>query len=125
MAKFFLLTAAMSGCLAVCIGAFAAHGLKAQLSTDMLAVFRTGVDYQFYHTLALLAVALLLKPLEQSTALNVSGGLFIAGIVLFSGSLYALALGGPKWLGPITPLGGICFIIAWGAMVWAAARSNF
>jgi len=125
MAKFFLLSAALSGGLAVCIGAFAAHGLKTRLSADMLAVFRTGVDYHFYHTLALLAVALLLKQLGQSTALNLSGSLFIAGIVLFSGSLYALALGGPKWLGPITPLGGVCFILAWLAMAWAAARANF
>lgn len=124
MAQIFLLAASVSGALAVCLGAFAAHGLKARLSTELLSAFRTGVDYQFYHTFALLAVALLLKHIGDCRLLNTAGWLFLLGILLFSGSLYALAFGGPKWLGPITPLGGLCFIVAWACMAWAAATNN-
>jgi uncharacterized membrane protein YgdD (TMEM256/DUF423 family) len=124
MAQIFLLAASISGALAVCLGAFAAHGLKARLSAELLSAFRTGVDYQFYHTFALLAVALLLKHIGLSALLNTAGWLFLLGILLFSGSLYAMALGGPKWLGPVTPLGGLCFIVGWACMAWAAATNN-
>ena len=125
MPKLFLLLAVCSGALAVGMGAFAAHGLKARLSVELLSAFRTAVDYQFYHALALLAVALLIKQIGASTPLLAAGFLLIAGMLLFSGSLYAMALGGPKWLGPITPLGGLCFIAAWLCMAWAALNSNF
>ena len=124
MPKLFLLTALFSGAIAVCMGAFAAHGLKARLSAELLSTFRTAVDYQFYHTLALLALVLLIKQIGASTPLLAAGVLLIAGMLLFSGSLYAMALGGPKWLGPITPLGGLCFIAAWLCMAWAATNSN-
>jgi uncharacterized membrane protein YgdD (TMEM256/DUF423 family) len=125
MPKIFLLTAVFGGAIAVCMGAFAAHGLKARLSVELLSAFRTAVDYQFYHVLALLAVALLIQQIGASTSLLAAGFLLIAGMLLFSGSLYAIALGGPKWLGPITPLGGLCFIAAWLCMAWAAVNSNF
>lgn len=124
MAQIFLLTASISGALAVCLGAFAAHGLKARLSTELLSAFRTGVDYQFYHTFALLAVALLIKHIGPSALLTAAGWLFLLGILLFSGSLYAMALGGPKWLGPITPLGGLCFIAGWVCTAWVVATNN-
>lgn len=125
MTKIFLLISALSGGLAVCLGAFAAHGLKSRLSVELLSAFKTGVDYQFYHTLALIAVALLLQQITASTPLLVSAWLLVAGMVLFSGSLYLMALGGPKWLGPITPLGGLCFIAAWGCLAWAIAKHQF
>ncbi len=113
MVKPFVVIAAVSGLLAVVLGAFAAHGLKGKIEAPLLAAFQTGVHYQFYHTLALLLLALVSLHLPQSGALYWSGWAFIAGIVLFSGSLYGLALGGPSWLGPITPLGGLSFILGW------------
>ncbi len=124
MAQILLLTASISGALAVCLGAFAAHGLKARLSAELLSAFRTGVDYHFYHTFAIFVVALLLKYIGHSALLNAAGWLFVLGILLFSGSLYAMALGGPKWLGPITPLGGLCFIVGWACIACAVATNN-
>lgn len=123
MTPVFLLIAALAGLLAVGLGAFAAHGLKSRLAEDMVAVFQTGVQYQMYHALALLAVAVLIKVLGHSWTLAVSGWLFVAGILLFSGSLYGLALGGPRWLGPITPLGGLCFLLGWLALVVVAVKA--
>jgi uncharacterized membrane protein YgdD (TMEM256/DUF423 family) len=110
--KLFLAAAGFSGFLAVGLGAFGSHGLKAKLSATSLAVWQTSVQYHFYHTLLLLAVALLLSR-SCSTWLSVSGGLVLAGLLFFCGSLYWLALGGPRWLGPITPLGGLFFMGAW------------
>ena len=109
--------------LAVMLGAFGAHGLKNKISPDMLAVFQTGVQYQFYHGLGLLALAVMLKT-WQWPLLNWSVGLMLAGVVLFSGSLYVLALTGNKWFGPITPLGGVCFIIAWLLALVAVLKSD-
>lgn len=122
MAKVYLCLAAGSGMLAVILGAFGAHGLRDKLSPELLSAYQTGVQYHFYHTLALLAVALLLGKYPLSVWLKTSGGLLLAGILLFSGSLYLLALGGPRWLGPITPLGGLCFIIAWACLLVAAVK---
>lgn len=113
MAKTFLVIAALSGLLAVIIGAFGAHGLKNRLTEDLLAVYQTGVQYHFYHTLALLMVGLLLMQIPQASLLNWSGWLFIVGIMVFSGSLYLLAVTGTRWLGAITPLGGLAFIAGW------------
>ena len=121
MAKNTLLITAVSGFLAVVFGAFGAHGLKHRLSADMLAVYHTGVQYQFYHTLALFGVALLMLQLPQSVALRWSAALFTAGIVVFSGSLYVLAISGVRWLGAVTPLGGVAFLAGWvllGVAVW-------
>lgn len=113
MPNILLAFAAASGFFAVGLGAFAAHGLKDRLTPEMLSVFHTGVQYQMYHSLALIGVAILTKVLGVNIWLQASGGLFLAGIVLFSGSLYVLALGGPRIFGPITPLGGLFFLLGW------------
>jgi uncharacterized membrane protein YgdD (TMEM256/DUF423 family) len=112
MAKTILMTASILLALAVALGAFGAHGLKSQLSTDMLQTFKTGVDYHFYHALGLLLIGILAVSFP-SDLIQWSAILLTAGIVLFSGSLYALAISGIKWLGAITPLGGISFIAGW------------
>jgi uncharacterized membrane protein YgdD (TMEM256/DUF423 family) len=120
MAKHYLMAAALSGFIAVALGAFGAHGLKQRLSADLLAVYQTGVQYHFYHTFALLAVGLLMLHMPANASLRWSGILFIAGIVIFSGSLYVLGLTGVKWLGAITPLGGVAFLVAWLLLARAA-----
>lgn len=121
MNTIFLLFATGFGASAVALGAFASHGLRGQLSERMLSVFQTGVEYQMYHALALLAVGVMSR-LWPSALLNAAGWLFVAGVVLFSFSLYGLALGGPRLLGPITPLGGICFIGGWVTFAVACWR---
>jgi len=113
VAKLFVCCASISGFLAVVIGAFGAHGLKGKLSDAMMSAYATGVQYHFYHTLALLAVALYMLAGHNSRLLLASCVFFLLGLVGFSGSLYWLALGGPKWLGPVTPIGGLCFMVAW------------
>ena len=120
MPKSFLLIAAISGFLVVALGAFGAHGLKEKISADLLAVYQTGVLYQMFHTLALLTVALLLMQQPQLGALRWSGWLFVAGIVIFSGSLYLLALTGVRVLGAITPIGGVAFLGGWFCLIGAA-----
>jgi uncharacterized membrane protein YgdD (TMEM256/DUF423 family) len=118
MAKLFIQLAAINGALAVMIGAFGAHALKARLTPELLSVYETGVQYHFWHTLALLAVGLLAFQLPDSRALMASGIAFIVGIILFSGSLYLLASTDIRQLGfmpvgLITPFGGMSFIIGW------------
>ena len=121
MTKFFLSIAAILAGLSVAGGAFASHALKDKLSERALAIFETGSKYQMYHALALLMIGLLLSRSEvASTLLNTAGLAFLAGIVLFSGSLYALSLSGVKWLGAITPLGGVAFLVGWGCLAIAA-----
>lgn len=120
MARTFLMAAALSGFIAVALGAFGAHGLKQRLSADLLAVYQTGVQYHFYHTFALLAVGLLMLHMPANGALRWSGILFIVGMVIFSGSLYVLSLTGVRWLGAITPLGGVAFLVAWLLLARAA-----
>lgn len=120
----FLLIAAVLGGLSVAAGAFASHALKDQLGDRALEIFETAARYQMYHALALLAVAVLListKPTTH-TSLNVAGIAFIVGITLFSGSLYALSFTNIKWLGIITPFGGVAFLIGWGALAWSAFK---
>tara|TARA_B110000444_G_C18813820_1_gene584072 strand:- start:149 stop:523 length:375 start_codon:yes stop_codon:yes gene_type:complete len=124
MTKLFLLIASLSGFSAVFIGAFGAHMLKARLNEYSMSVYQTGFEYHFYHSLALLAVALLSFWYPQSTALRISGCGFVIGIVLFSGSLYLLSLTGISWLGAITPVGGVCFLVGWLALAIAAWRLN-
>jgi uncharacterized membrane protein YgdD (TMEM256/DUF423 family) len=121
MERVFFSLGAVSALVAVALGAFAAHGLKARLAPDLLAVFETGVRYQMYHALALLAAAWACAKWPGAAA-SAGGWLFVAGTLLFSGSLYALSLGGPRWLGPVTPLGGAAFLAGWGCLAWAAAR---
>ncbi len=122
MAPVFLLLSALGGFISVALGAFAAHGLRERLEPPLLAVFQTGVQYQMYHALALLGVALWLRMAGPSVWLKAAGWLFVLGVLLFSGSLYALALGGPRWLGPVTPLGGLCFLLGWAALAMCAIR---
>lgn len=110
--------AAALGALGVVLGAFGAHALKARLDADMLAVWSTAVQYHLLHAVALLALALFGAATGRAITPAALG--FTAGILLFSGSLYGLALGGPRWLGPVTPLGGLCFIAGWGLLVLVA-----
>lgn len=124
MAKHFLIAAAISGFFAVIIGAFGAHGLKEKIDGSLLAAYQTGVQYHFYHTLALALVGILLMKAPHSVLLIWSGWAFVVGIVLFSGSLYGLALGAPRWFGPITPLGGLSFMIGWILWLVGAWRLN-
>jgi len=121
MAKLFLTLASLSGMLAVILGAFGAHGLKNRLDAYSMGVFETAVQYHFYHSLALLAVGVLAVSQPQTALLKSSGWLFLIGIVIFSGSLYILSVTGMRWLGAVTPLGGLAFIGGWAclaAMSW-------
>jgi len=115
----FLLIGSAAGFLAVLLGAFGAHGLRGRLSPEMLAVFETGVRYNMYHALAILAVGLMM-PTFGGWMPRAAGWAFTAGIALFSGSLYALALTGVTTLGMITPLGGVAFLVGWALLVITA-----
>jgi uncharacterized membrane protein YgdD (TMEM256/DUF423 family) len=119
MDKTFMFVGALMGLLGVGLGAFGAHGLRGRLTPDMLAVFETGVRYHMYHALALVATAALLTR-GDGRALMTAGWCFLAGIVIFSGSLYALALTGVTFLGAITPIGGVAFLLGWAALLVAA-----
>ncbi len=125
VSKLFLILGAAGGGIGVVLGAYAAHGLKSVLTAEKLAVFHTAVTYQMYHSLALILVGIWLA-IQQETSdvgfLKFAGWGFFAGIVLFSGSLYGLSFGGPRFLGPITPLGGLLFISAWFALAVQAWR---
>src|ERR1700746_538284 len=116
MDRTFLLIGSILGLLGVVFGAFGAHALRSRLSADMLAVFETAVRYQMYHALALVAVALARGRLGDAALLVAGGGGVVVGIVLFPGSLYALALGGVTSLGIITPFGGLAFLIGWALL---------
>ncbi|MEO1183522.1 MAG: DUF423 domain-containing protein [Cyanobacteria bacterium J06636_27] len=121
MVKIFISLAAIFGGSSVAAGAFASHALKGKLTERALEIFEVGARYQMYHALALLLVAILLSQSQtSSTSLIASGWLFIIGIFIFSGSLYALSLSDIKILGAITPLGGVAFIAGWGAILIAA-----
>jgi uncharacterized membrane protein YgdD (TMEM256/DUF423 family) len=119
----FLIAGAVNGGLAVLLGAFAAHVLKQRLNPDMLELFRTGVQYHVMHALALLAVGLVGRRQAPDRVLGLAGWSMLAGILLFSGSLYLLAWTGARWLGAITPVGGIAFVVGWLALVTAVARA--
>ena len=123
MANTFLLIGSLLGFLGVAAGAFGAHGLRSRLSPDMLAVFETAVRYQMYHVFALLITAAVMARVGDARLLAIAGWSFITGVVLFSGSLYALALTGMSGLGAITPLGGLAFLVGWACLaIFAAAR---
>jgi len=120
MARLWLLLAALAGFTGVALGAFAAHGLKHQISPEYLAVFQTGSHYQLIHALALFGVGLLALQ-RPGRLVNLAGGLFVAGILLFSGSLYLLTLSGVRGLGMVTPFGGVAFLLGWlslGLVAW-------
>ena len=106
--------------LAVALGAFAAHGLKSRLTPEMLAIFEVGVRYQFYHGLALLACGLAPAAVWSSVWTSRACWAWLTGIVVFSGSLYLLSLSGIGWLGAITPIGGVAFLLGWGLLFWGA-----
>lgn len=112
---------AFSAFLGVAAGAFGAHALKTRVTPELLLVFETGVRYQLIHAIALLAVGLAAVH-RPSGSWAIPVGLFTAGTVLFSGSLYALALSGVRWLGAVTPLGGVCFLAGWLAVIWIVLR---
>lgn len=118
--RLFAVLGSLSALIAVAAGAFGAHALRARLTPDLLAVFETGARYQMYHALALLAAAWLVTARPGSHAAIWAGGLFLVGTVVFSGSLYALALSGQRWFGAITPLGGVAFLAGWACLAWAA-----
>jgi len=113
MAKFYLALGCLNAMLVVLIGAFGAHGLKARLTVENMAVFQTGVQYHLYHAVGLILLGLIALQIPITPYLRWSGWLMLVGIVLFSGSLYALSITNIHWLGMITPFGGLAFIIAW------------
>lgn len=114
-ATLWIVLAALSGALAVALGAWGAHGLRERLGPEALATWQTAVQYHLLHSVALLALAL--HALRGGRGVALAGGLLAAGVLLFSGSLYALVLGGPRWLGPVTPLGGLSLIAGWLALL--------
>jgi uncharacterized membrane protein YgdD (TMEM256/DUF423 family) len=118
MIKSWLIVIALSGLLSVALGAFGAHGLKEKVSESMLSAFQTATHYQMFHTLALLGVVVLMSQLAiMPKGFVVTCFLWLAGIIFFSGSLYGLALGGPHWLGPVTPFGGLLLIAGWVSLL--------
>jgi uncharacterized membrane protein YgdD (TMEM256/DUF423 family) len=121
MSKLWLSFAAVYGLLGVLLGAFGAHALKAKLPPDLLAVWKTAVEYQFYHAFALALVGLLLRG-NSDRVLDAAGACFVAGVLVFSGSLYALSLSNVRVLGAITPIGGLLFIAGWALLLYAVAR---
>jgi uncharacterized membrane protein YgdD (TMEM256/DUF423 family) len=119
MARTFLLIGALAGVVGVTAGAFGAHGLRGRLSPDMFAVFETAVRYHMYHALALVLVSALMARID-GWLMHAAGWSFAIGIVLFSGSLYALALTGARFFGPVTPIGGLAFVLGWAFLAIAA-----
>ena len=122
MDRVFFAIGSLSAALAVALGAFAAHALKARLEADLLATFETAVRYQMYHALALLVVAWA-SVRWPGTLVIASGWLFVIGTVLFSGSLYLLVLSGARWFGAVTPLGGAALIAGWAILAWGVAKA--
>lgn len=124
LAKLFLILGGINAALVVMLGAFGVHGLKAKLTAEMLAVYQTGVHYHLFHALGLLVVGLVATQIADSVWLKWSGWLMLAGIVLFSGSLYVLSVSGLRWLGMVTPFGGMAFILAWALFVTAVLKAS-
>lgn len=123
--KLFLIAGAINGFLSVALGAFGAHALKERLSERYLAIWETAVQYQMFHAVALIAIAILMHPnlLGASGALSTAGYAILIGIIIFSGSLFALALSGVGILGAITPIGGVAFLVGWVMLIVAVAKS--
>ena len=121
LAQLAILVGAVYGFLGVAFGAFGAPALKARLSVEMLSVWKTGVEYQLYHALVLLLVGLIATQ-RPSIAISNAVLCFAVGVLLFSGSLYVLALSGVRWLGAITPVGGVLLLIGWALVFWAALK---
>ena len=121
MDRFFFLSGAVAAFIAVALGAFGAPSLRTKLSADMLNIFEIGVRYQMYHALGLIAVAWATTRWPEAN-LNAAGWAFIVGIVVFSGSLYLLSATDIRWLGAITPIGGLAFLIGWAILIWSIGR---
>ena len=117
-----LVWAAINGFIAVALGAFGAHALAARVTPQRLGNWQTAVQYQMFHVVALVAIAWLLRELGPSPLLRVSGRLFLAGILLFSGSLYVLVLTNQRWLGMVTPVGGVCFLAGWALLAYVCMQ---
>jgi uncharacterized membrane protein YgdD (TMEM256/DUF423 family) len=117
-----VIAAGISGGLGVALGAFGAHGLRGKVEERLLETFQTAVQYQMIHALALLIVAFMMLQSGRNLTLDIAAGAFVVGILLFSGSLYGLVLTDMRWLGPVTPLGGLCFIAGWAALVAAGLQ---
>lgn len=122
MERTFFIIASLFGGLSVALGAFGAHALRGRIEESLLANYQTGVSYMFYHSLALLAVAWALSRWPASSLPVWAGWLFIVGIVVFSGSLFVMAFTGLRWLGAITPIGGVAFIAGWLLLALTAWR---
>lgn len=121
MARTFALWGAVLAFLAVALGAFGAHALRERISTESLAIYQTGVQYHMTHALALLALAALGDKVRR---IALVGWLFVFGVLIFSGSLYLLAITGTRWMGAITPFGGICFLAGWATLVVGLAKGS-
>jgi len=124
MIKFWLISAAISGFLCVALGAFGAHSLKNILDEYGKSIYEKAILYQMFHTVALFVVAMI-QHLDRETSLSIAGWGFLAGIILFSGSLYLLATTGMKWLGAITPIGGVSFLLGWFWLVLGIIKGRF
>ena len=121
-AKYFFVIASISAFVAVALGAFAAHILKEKLPVDLFNIFEVGVRYHIYHAFGLFVVAWAIAQFPDAN-LSPAGWLMLAGTILFSGSLYALSLSGTRWLGAITPLGGVCFLAGWFWLAWCVWKT--
>jgi len=121
MDRFFFSAGAIAAFIAVALGAFGAHSLRPKLTPDMLNIFEIGVRYQLYHAFGLIAVAWAITRWPEAD-FNAAGWCFIAGIIVFSGSLYLISITGVRWLGAVTPLGGLAFLAGWAILVWAVNR---
>ncbi len=121
--KTFIVAGVLAMALGVILGAFGAHGLKNRLSPELLVIYHTGVEYHLYHALGLILVGILCVQFPQVEGLRTGGWLLLAGIAIFSGSLYLLAISGLRWLGAITPIGGVAFIAGWLWIGWSLIRT--
>ncbi len=121
--KTFVIVGSLNALFAVALGAFGAHGLKSKVTVEQLAIWQTGVQYHLFHALGLILLGILLQLLPQPELLRTSGWLLLAGVVLFSGSLYLLVLTGTRQLGMITPVGGVAFLLGWLLLALGVWRS--
>ncbi len=124
MERTFFLIGSLLGSISVALGAFGAHALRDRIEASLLANYQTGVSYMFYHTLALFIVVLALTRWPGSSQAVWAGWLFVIGIVIFSGSLFLMAFTGMRWLGAITPIGGVAFIAGWLLLAWTAWQAK-